>query len=58
MDFNSLQGTISDPLAGSAAGSADLAPTIDVGSASIDNFTKLPSQLLDTLATYLFRAGI
>lgn len=58
MDFNSLQGTISDPLAGSAAGSGELAPPIDFGSAAIDNFTKLPSQLLETLAMYLNRAGI
>ena len=58
MDFNSLQGTISDPLAGSATGSGELAPNIDVGSAALDNFTKLPSQLLETLAMYLFRAGI
>ena len=58
MDFGSLEGSVSDPLGDFAAGSLEMAPTVDVGSASIDNFTKLPAQLVGTLAWYLGKAGI
>ncbi|ANI90959.1 hypothetical protein [Dietzia timorensis] len=58
MDFGSLDGLISEPLGQLGAGSADAAPSLDFGSAAIDNAPTFPGRLIGTFAGFLGSLGI
>ena len=58
MDFGSLDGLISDPLGDLGAGSANAAPSLDFGSAAIDNAPTFPGRLIQTFAGFIGSVGI
>ena len=58
MGSESFEGIISNPLNELAAGSLDVAPELDFGSAAIDNAPTFPGRLLATFAGFIGSVGI